>query len=280
MDIYDRAAESAARDTMRHYSTSFGMASRLFDKHYRQDIYNIYGLVRIADEIVDGYQAANKGQLLNELEAQCYQALKDGFSANQILHAFQLTALKCGIGRELIEPFFASMRMDVKPEQYHPQDYESYIYGSAEVVGLMCLKVFCAGDQALYEHLLPGARALGAAFQKVNFLRDLAADYNKLGRYYFPLGSYPNFDEATKDAIITDINEDFKRARAAIPQLPRGARPAVYAAYRYYQALLNKLTITPAPYIKTHRIRIPNSRKLALLGGATVRSRLMRSARV
>ena len=278
MDTYNRAAEAAARSVMKQFSTSFGLATRLFGASIRQDIYNIYGLVRIADEIVDSYKGDDSAKLLDALERETKSAVATGYSTNVIVHAYCLTARRYQIKPDLMEAFFVSMRADLKPETYKSSDYEKYIYGSAEVVGLMCLAVFCQGDAALYEHLRPGARALGAAFQKVNFLRDMAADYKELGRYYFPIGSYDNFDEATKKTIIKDISADFITARTAIEQLPASARPAVLAAYRYYLELLNKLTITPATEIKSSRVRVSNGRKAVIFAGTGLRHKFRRAA--
>jgi phytoene synthase len=264
MEIYDKAADVSSRAVIRTFSTSFGLASKLFTGSIRQDIYNIYGLVRLADEIVDTYRGVEAGIYLDALELDTYHSLETGFSSNLIVHAFAKTARHYGINKTLIAPFFISMRLDL-PNCYKVKDYVRYIYGSAEVVGLMCLAVFCQGDEALYKNLEPGARSLGAAFQKVNFLRDLQADYTELGRYYFQQASFDTFDEKTKAMIIADIAMDFEKARPAIDRLPANARPAVLAAYRYYSLLLNKLQQTSASEIKKHRIRVATSKKLWVL---------------
>lgn len=272
MDMYDRAAQGTARLITNTYSTSFGLATRLFHPKLRPDIYNIYGLVRLADEIVDTYEGSDRKQLLKDLEAETHVAIKRGYSTNLVVQAYALAARRWGIEPALYEAFFASMRMDLEPAAYDAQQhYETYIHGSAEVVGLMCLRVFCQGDEALYHRLSSGAARLGAAFQKVNFLRDIRDDHDRLGRYYFPLGSYDMFDEATKTQIVQDIEADFAAARPALEQLPLTARPAVAAAYRYYEALLLKLWQTPASQLKQARVRIPNARKLWLLGSTWVR---------
>ena len=278
MDTYDAAAQATARIVMQRFSTSFGLASRLFDTSIRQDIYNVYGLVRVADEIVDSYQGSDARAQLDDLEAEVYASVRSGFSTNLIVHAYCLSARKFNIDNKLVKAFFKSMRMDLTPETYKTSEYESYIYGSAEVVGLMCLAVFCQGDANRYVELRQGASALGAAFQKVNFLRDMAADHEILGRYYFPIGSYERFDEATKLVIIDDINADFAVAKQAIAQLPSSAQPAVRAAYRYYLELLNKLTVTSAAEIKTTRIRVTDTRNLAILVGTGLKHKL-RAAR-
>lgn len=265
MDVYDRVAQTVARDMTNQFSSSFGTASRLFAKRYRQDIYNIYGLVRLADEIVDTYRPANMRELLDELEADTYRAIKDGYSSNLIVHAFQITANNYGIGKDLIGPFFDSMRTDIKPpQQFSQKTYDTYIYGSANVVGLMCLKVFCEGNQKLYQQLRAGAEALGSAFQKVNFLRDLADDHTELNRFYFPDCSYKTFDDTAKQQVVDDIAKDFETSMAAINQLPVGARKPVLVAYKIYQKLLHALDIATVEQIKQQRLRISDRRKLSI----------------
>lgn len=264
-DQYLFVAEHASKYLTTQYSTSFGTASRLFPDDIRQHIYNIYGLVRIADEIVDTYEGKDALAVLDALEKEVYEALKRNYSANIIVQSFVHTANTFGINKDLIAPFFASMRIDSPDYAYKTQEYAKYIYGSAEVVGLMCLKVFCKGDKAQYKQLEPGARALGSAFQKVNFLRDLKDDYERLGRYYFPVGSYDDFDEATKAQIISDIQKDFSIAKDAIDRLPHAAKLPVTVAYQYYARLLTKLDHATAEQINQERIRIPNYIKLWLL---------------
>lgn len=264
MDLYLATAQASSRLFTNAYSSSFGLASRLFGKSIRPHIYNIYGLTRIADEIVDTYKGADAGKILDELEQETYRAMNRHYSANPIVHAFQATARQFGIDKTLLQPFFASMRTDLTKRSFSQAEYQRYIHGSAEVVGLMCLRVFCNND-AQYAQLAQGARKLGAAYQKVNFLRDLAADHNDLKRCYFPDLTYDSFDEAAKQAIIADIRADFAVAAPTINELPTGAKRAVRASYRYYQALLDKLATTPAATIKTRRIRISNARKLSLL---------------
>lgn len=259
-----------------NYSTSFGLATRLFGATIRTHIYNVYGLVRLADEIVDTYTGRDAAELLNDLQTETHAAISRGYSTNPVVHAFAGTAKKFGIRASLIDPFFESMRIDLEPKSYKTTDYERYIYGSAQVVGLMCLKVFCQGDAAQYKKLESGAKALGGAFQKVNFLRDIADDYKRLGRYYFPVGSFKDFNEETKLHIVADIDRDFALAHTAILQLPSTARPAVMAAYKYYLRLHNKLRAAPADIIKKQRIRVSNPHKLAVLAGTLVVERLRR----
>lgn len=274
MELYDVVARQAARQLTLRYSTSFGMASRLFGPSIRDDVYAIYGLVRIADELVDSYRGADAAGLLRRLEADVYAAIERGFSTDLIIHAFVLSARRYAIGRDLIQPFFASMAMDLQPGRYDRAAYRRYIHGSAEVVGLMCLRVFCNGDQVMYERLAPGAQALGAAFQKVNFLRDLADDRELLGRNYFPELQDEELSEDSKAVIIADIEADFTAADPYIGQLPPTARAAVVTSWRYYRELLYRLKATPAAHIRRQRIRVAQGRKLRILAGAAVRRRL------
>jgi 15-cis-phytoene synthase len=268
--LYDRVCLAASRDLTRRYSTSFSLASKSFPKDIRQQVYNIYGIVRLADEIVDTYGGDDSRQLLDSLEAEVYASLGRGYSSNTIVHAFMLTARQYGIGKDLLAPFFASMAMDAPGGRYTPADYKAYIHGSAEVVGLMCLRVFCGGDPDAYRQLRPGAMALGAAFQKVNFLRDLSDDHARLGRFYFPKGSFEAFDEAAKQAVIADIRHDLEQARPAIRALPSSVRPAVATAAVMYGALLEKLEATPADTLRQQRVRIGDGRKLWLFARAAV----------
>ena len=273
MDQYNLVAGRVARLVTTSYSTSFGTATKLFSKAIRQDIYNIYGLVRIADEIVDTYLGSDAAQQLDALEQETYRALQYGYSANLIVHAFATTAQRYNIGKDLIKPFFYSMRLDTKPQHYTPELYARYIDGSAEVVGLMCLKVFVT-SKAEFSHLEPAARALGAAFQKVNFLRDLAADHANLERYYFPGSTFATFNDTVKATIIADIEADFAVARQAMAQLPSSARPAVTAAYNYYARLLKKLKQASAIDLLSKRLRVNNAVKLGLLGRTIIAAKL------
>ena len=271
MDLYTAVSREINQLLTTRYSTSFGMSSKLFAKEIRADIYAIYGLVRVADEVVDTYRGADGRQLLDELEQDTYAAIDSQYSTNPIIHAFAITARKFGIGRDLIEPFFASMRMDLDPQSYTADKYQQYIHGSAEVVGLMCLRVFCEGSDERYAALAAGAAALGSAYQKVNFLRDIASDYNDLQRLYFPGITFASFDEQQKQAIIRDIKKDFQQAKTALDMLPRNSRAAVATSYTYYRALLKKLEATPVATLKERRVRISNSRKLWLLGITALR---------
>lgn len=275
MEQYDQVAAKTSRLVTNSYSTSFGLATRLFPVTIRPEIYNIYGLVRLADEIVDTYLGADAREQLDDLEHEVYRSLERHYSTNLIVHAFQLTANRYQIDKSLIAPFFYSMRLDTKSQKYTPELYARYIDGSAEVVGLMCLKVFVS-TPAEYAHLEPGARALGAAFQKVNFLRDLAADQADLSRCYFPGVTFESFNEENKADIIADIRHDFIIAKQAIAQLPQSARPAVSAAYEYYFRLLQRLETNSAESIKTRRVRVNNGVKLALLGKTLAKAKLRR----
>ncbi len=265
MDLYDQVAYENSRHLTLRYSSSFGLSSRLFGKTIRPHIYAVYALVRIADEIVDTYKGADSLALLDALESLTYETIRSGYSTDLVVHAFARTARKYGIGKELLAPFFASMRMDLSPQSYDDKKYQTYIHGSAEVVGLMCLKIFLLGDEKRFDELQAGAAALGSAYQKVNFLRDLAADHKELGRLYFPGVSYETFDEDAKRAIVADIRDDFAKALPALRELPSSSRKATLMSYVYYAELLNKLERTPARVIKHTRIRVPSAHKIALL---------------
>lgn len=267
MDLYTETSYEVSRYVTKQYSTSFSSSSMLFDMSIRQHIYAIYGLVRIADEVVDTYRGDTASDELEQLYRQTIAALATGYSTNPIVHAFAQTARRYGIDNELIDPFFESMRIDLGTVVFTQERYEQYIYGSAEVVGLMCLKVF-TDNKHDYTQLAKGASALGAAYQKVNFLRDMKADYEELGRVYFPNVTFDTFDEAKKAEIIADIEKDFAVALKDIVRLPMNARRAVYTSYLYYGQLLEKLHKTPAAYIKQHRIRVSNVRKAWLLAKA------------
>lgn len=264
MDLYTKTSYELSRTLTLRYSTSFGKSTKLFPKHMQAHIFAIYGLVRVADEIADTYEGVHKETLLNDLEQDVYRALEIQYSPNPLVHAFALTAAKFTINKALIEPFFKSMRLDLEPQVYTQSLYKEYIYGSAEVIGLMCLRVFVHGDAQQYLQLMPGASALGAAYQKVNFLRDIASDYNDRGREYFPGVSFESFNDNDKNAIIEDIEADFKAAARAIEKLPNGSKKAVQLSYLYYLELLKKLKTTPAMILKNRRVRVSNSRKASL----------------
>ncbi len=274
LNLYTEAAERASAEVIAAYSTSFGWASKLLGKAEQQPVRNIYALVRVADEIVDGAADEahdNPSKLLDELEAETYRALESGFSTNLVVHAFAHTARKAGIKRDIIEPFFHSMRMDLTEHQHDQKSFDTYVYGSAEVVGLMCLKVFMVGREYSKEErvtLITGARALGAAFQKVNFLRDLSADFKKLGRSYFPNVNVENFDAATQMRLIDDISADLEVSAKTLPLLSPGSRKAVAAAQMFFAALNERIRNTPAEVLIETRISVPNSQKLAILAKA------------
>ncbi|UCH09252.1 MAG: phytoene/squalene synthase family protein [Fidelibacterota bacterium] len=266
LERYERMALGTSRHTTRTYSTSFSLASRLLGSTTRKAIYAIYGLVRLADEIVDTMHDRDKEALLDELQADTSRAIQQEFSLNPILHSFQRTAHRFHIPTELITAFFDSMRMDLDLKRHDPATYSTYIYGSAEVVGLMCLRVFVGGDEARIRALESHARSLGAAFQKVNFLRDLREDYLDKGRLYFPtLTDSRHFNLDTKRAIEAEIERDFQHALEGIKQLPFSARLGVYVAYRYYQTLLRTLKRTQPQMLFKRRVRISNLRKVGLL---------------
>lgn len=265
MDLYKRVSYKLSKLLTLEYSSSFGMSSKLFDASIRDDIYAVYGLVRIADEIVDTYIGEGQRELLDDLESETYVAMKRGYSTNPIVHSFALTATRYGIEQHLVAAFFTSMRMDLEPIVYDEAQYKTYIYGSAEVVGLMCLRVFCKNDAKLYEQLRPSAQALGAAYQKVNFLRDITSDNDERGRMYFPGATYESFDELAKQAVVTDIKNDFANALPGLHALPKSAKAAVMLSATYYQKVLNKLDAAPVNEIKVSRIRVNGAYKLWLL---------------
>jgi phytoene/squalene synthetase len=247
----------------------------MLSKNIRQDIYNIYGFVRFADEIVDSFHDYNKKELLNRFIDELNYSLKNQISTNPILNSFQSTVNKYNIGYDLIDSFLKSMKMDLKKVKYNSEkEYEEYIYGSADVVGLMCLKVFLCGSEKNFKKLKPNAMALGSAFQKVNFLRDLNADFHDLNRTYFPNLDFKNFNEESKKIILDDIENDFKKALNGIYELPNNSKFGVYAAYKYYKRLLNKLKRTSHLKIKNERVRVPNYQKVDVLARSYVRYRL------
>lgn len=274
MQLFHQVSQFCSRHTTEQYSTSFSSAIRLLHEELRQPIYNIYGFVRFADEIVDTFHDHDKNELLADFKRQTYDAIERGISLNPILHSFQLTVNHYKIDHNLIEAFFRSMEMDLNKFSYNQQGYEEYIYGSAEVVGLMCLYVFLNGDEAKYQTLKPYAQSLGAAFQKVNFLRDLRADFKQLNRTYFPGLDFTRFSEADKISIEQDIQKDFDQAYAGILQLPLKARFGVYVAYKYYLSLFKKIKRLEPDTIMEQRIRIPSYGKAMILVRAGIRSQL------
>ena len=273
LSLYKEVCRECASLITRRYSTSFSMGIRVFDKPLRAPIYGIYGFVRFADEIVDTFHDKDKARLLARFRTDTYLAIEEGISLNPVLQAFQEVAREYNIGRDLIDPFLDSMAMDLEFSTYHDDLYETYIYGSAEVVGLMCLKVFLKGNEAEYERLKPMARALGSAFQKINFLRDIKSDYEERGRVYFPGVDYNEFDQTTKLEIEADIKKDFDYGYEGIKQLPDSARLGVYLAYVYYTKLFQKIKRSPAKQVAEERIRVNDGRKVYLLATSAVRAR-------
>ncbi|MEZ0007537.1 phytoene synthase [Flavobacterium sp. 28YEA47A] len=263
--IFDYISFESSKSVTKAYSTSFSSAVKMLSPIIRQDIYNIYGFVRCADEIVDSFHEYDKKKLFDSFEQDFYHALEDGISLNPILNSFQHTVKKYDIPIELVKAFLASMRWDLtKTECQNKDEYQNYIYGSADVVGLMCLKVFVKGDTAKYEELKHSAMKLGSALQKINFLRDMKEDFESLNRTYFPNANLEQLDEASKKQIIDEIENDFKHAYEGIIKLPIEARLGVYTAYVYYKKLLYKLKKTPSAKIRTTRIRVPDYEKLSL----------------
>ncbi len=273
LSLYDSAADEVAGVVIRRYSTSFGLASRLLGPGIRQHVENIYALVRVADEIVDGGVAeagldqAAAGRYLDELEADTNQAMEHGYSANLVVHAFARTAREVGFGRELTEPFFHSMRMDLTDTEHDQASFDTYVYGSAEVVGLMCLRAFlqeAPPSPEQNERMVRGARALGAAFQKVNFLRDLSADVETLGRSYFPGVRVESFTEEEKHRLLDDIDDDLRMSAAVLPDLPASSRRAVALAQGLFAELAARLRRTPASELVRARVRVPDPVKLRI----------------
>lgn len=237
----------------------------MLDHKYHNAIYAIYGFVRYADEIVDTFHSHNKKELLDEFKSDTYRSISQGISLNPVLHSFQKTVNQYKIEHELIDAFLHSMEMDLYKNEYTEQKYTEYIYGSAEVVGLMCLRVFCEGNEAQYQELKPGAKSLGAAFQKVNFLRDMKSDFDERGRVYFPGVNFSHFNNQAKILIEENIKKDFDDAYQAILKLPKGARLGVYLAYIYYQALFKKIKKLSPTTIVSERVRVPDNIKILLL---------------
>ncbi|TJY32178.1 phytoene/squalene synthase family protein [Pontimicrobium aquaticum] len=273
--IFDNVSYDCSKTVTRTYSTSFSLATKMLSKSIRQDIYNIYGFVRFADEIVDSFHDFDKEELFEKFEADLELALEHKISLNPILNAFQHTFHNYNIDKSIVDAFMNSMRMDLHKSTYlTEEEYKAYIYGSADVVGLMCLKVFVKGDEEKYDELKDTAMSLGSAFQKVNFLRDLKADHDELNRTYFPNTDLMNLDEESKQFIIDDIENDFAKGLEGIKKLPIEAKFGVFMAYRYYRQLLKKLKRTPALDIKSSRIRVPNYKKLELLTRSYVKFQL------
>ena len=273
--IFDKVSEDSSKIVIKRYSTSFYFSSSLLSKSIRQDIFNIYGFVRLADEIVDTFHEFPKKELLNEFEEELWRSIENKISLNPILNSFQNTVNKYSIPNDLIRSFLDSMKMDLEKKEYNSvEEYKKYIYGSADVVGLMCLKVFVKGSDTLYSDLSDYAISLGSAFQKVNFLRDLKDDSNILKRVYFPNVNMDDFNEESKKEIINEIELDFKNAIKGIARLPKNSRFAVYIAYRYYNKLLKKLKRTSSENIVKKRVRIHNFQKFTVIARSYVKYQL------
>ncbi len=264
IDLYHKISVDASKNVTQLYSTSFSMGIKLLDKNIHDAIFSIYGFVRLADEIVDTFHDYPKSEMLQEFKEDTYKALDRKISVNPILHAFQMVVNKYSIDRDLIDKFLLSMEQDLNDIQYSSDGYKEYIVGSAEVVGLMCLKVFVNGDNDLYFNLEEPARKLGAAFQKINFLRDVKADYQELGRTYFPGVDLDKFTPDEKLKIEEDIQDDFECALEGIIKLPSSSRLGVYVAYRYYFSLFKKIKKVSSDRLMEERIRVPNTKKILI----------------
>lgn len=272
--LYDAVCIAASRRTTTSYSTSFSLGVRMLDARFRDPIHAIYGFVRFADEIVDTFHDQPQGELLSRFRADTEQAIRDGFSINPILHSFQQVVRRYGIEWELIGTFLDSMAMDLQRTSHDEASFDRYVLGSAEVVGLMCLRVFTEGDNELFERLKPYAMSLGSAFQKVNFLRDLKQDCQDLGRVYFPGVDISELGPEQKSVIESGIQSELDYALEGIRLLPAGARFGVHLAYLYYRALFNKIRKIPAEELMRRRVRVRDRRKIQLLLGTFVQHRL------
>lgn len=265
IELYNTTTLKCSKLITEHYSTSFTLGIKTLNKKFHLPIYAIYGFVRYADEIVDTFHDYDKKKLLMRFKADTFQAIEEKISLNPVLHAFQLIVNEYHIDHDLIEAFLHSMEMDLYFKDYNQEGYQAYIYGSAEVVGLMCLRVFCEGDKAMYDRLKTPAKSLGSAFQKVNFLRDMKSDFQERGRTYFPHIDFEEFDQDAKKAIEADIQKDFDDAYQGILKLPNGAKLGVYLAYTYYLKLFKKIKKLSPKVILNQRIRVKDSRKMTLL---------------
>ncbi|MES3018906.1 MAG: phytoene/squalene synthase family protein [Bacteroidota bacterium] len=272
--LFDNLSVEISKMTTRKYSTSFSMGIYFIDGQLRDAIYSIYGFVRLADEIVDSFEGFEQRHLLSKLKAETYESIDSKISINPILNSFQHAVNKYQIDLELIELFLRSMEMDLEKVSYNVDNYNQYILGSAEVVGLMCLHVFTGEDKNKFNELKPYAMKLGAAFQKVNFLRDLKDDYQILGRSYFPDVNIQEFNRLSKEQIESEIEEDFEMALKGVKMLPASSKRGVYLAYIYYRTLFNKIKSLPAHKVMTERVRINNGRKLGLMINCLVQNKL------
>lgn len=274
LQIFHTTSENCSRIVTENYSTSFSSAIGLLHKDLRAPIFNIYGFVRFADEIVDTFHGHDKALLMKEFKQQTWDAIERGISLNPILNSFQRTVNEYDIDYDLISAFFYSMELDLSKGKYDKEGYNEYVYGSAEVVGLMCLCIFCEGDKQRYAELESSARSLGAAFQKVNFLRDIRFDFHDLSRVYFPGCDFNNFTARQKEEIEEDINNDFQDAYQGILKLPLKAKFGVYVAFKYYRSLFDKIRRMKPYRIFESRIRIPNYHKAMIIFRAGIKNQL------
>jgi len=274
MSLYNKTCQECSQLITNRYSTSFSLGIRVFDKRFRSPIYAIYGFVRFADEIVDTFHAFPKAELLQRFREDTYRAIEEGISLNPVLQSFQAVVHTYQIERELIDAFLDSMEMDLFFDRYEDSLYKQYIYGSAEVVGLMCLRVFCEGNNEMYESLKAPAQSLGSAFQKINFLRDMKSDFDERGRVYFPGIDFTRFNNEEKLTIEADIKQDFDDAYKGIVRLPKGARFGVYLAYVYYINLFQKIKKATAKRVQQERIRVNDRKKVYLLFQSALRNGL------
>jgi phytoene synthase len=273
-DLYNQTCFECSRLLTQNYSTSFSIGIKAFDKKFRMPVYAVYGFVRCADEIVDTFHDHDKRKLIQAFREDTFKAIEQKISLNPILQSFQVIVNQYGIDHKLIDAFLYSMEMDLDNRLYDSDSYQTYIYGSAEVIGLMCLKIFCGGDDQEYQRLQPAARSLGSAFQKVNFLRDVKADLEERGRFYFPDVDFNNFTEQDKQLIETDIQKDFDAGFKGIKQLPNGTRLGVYIAYIYYLQLFKNISRTSAATVLQKRIRVSDTKKLSLYCKAVIQQKL------
>ncbi|MET3979160.1 phytoene synthase [Mucilaginibacter sp. UYP25] len=274
MNLFDETCFECSKLITTKYSTSFSTGIKAFDQRFRYPIYAIYGFVRYADEIVDTFYDHDQRLLIDEFKEETFKAINRGISTNPVLQSFQQVVNQYNINKDLIEAFLSSMKMDLDKTAYDNDGYKTYIYGSAEVVGLMCLQIFCENDVSLYDQLVPKAKSLGSAFQKINFLRDIKSDYEDRGRTYFPEVDFTNFTETDKKIIEIDIKQDFDDAFEGIKLLPKGSRLGVYVAYVYYLQLFKKIKATTAFTIMQKRIRVSDTQKLSLYFKARLHQKL------
>jgi phytoene synthase len=274
MELYDKSCFECSKLITNNYSTSFSLGIKAFDSELHLPIYGIYGFVRFADEIADTFHHIDKQKHLADFKTQTYQAIDEKISLNPILQSFQLVVNKYGIEKEIIEPFFRSMEMDLDIKDFHQKLYDEYVYGSAEVIGLMCLRVFCNGDNKAYQEMLPFARKLGSAFQKINFLRDLKSDFEDRGRSYFPGIDINSFNEIEKKKLEQEIEEEFYDGEKGLAMLPKSAQLGVTIAWSYYFELLKSIKKVEATKLINERIRVPDNKKYILYATSYIKQRL------